>query len=67
MVCPECGGELRGIDSVYNTKENEVLRRKRCTKCGRLVVTVEFEIERNEQFQRDWNEYKNRGKKEEDK
>lgn len=63
MVCPECGGELRGIDSVHNTKENEVLRRKRCTKCGRLVITVEFEIERNEQFQRDWNTYKLRGKK----
>lgn len=67
MRCPDCGGELRGIDSVYNTKENEVIRRKRCQMCARLVLTVEFEIEPNEQFKRDWNEYRNRGKKGEDK
>ena len=44
MVCTKCGGKMRG-KQMYSTTENETIRQRNCVKCGRIIHTLEFEVE----------------------
>lgn len=55
MRCPDCGGKLRVADILHNVEKNENYRRRLCTKCGYEVYTIEFDVEPDEQFKKDWN------------
>lgn len=54
MVCPRCGGKVRVIDSVNNTEENEIYRKRKCEYCELVFYTTECELRRDERFARDW-------------
>ena len=53
MICPKCGGPIKSTDSVH-TEENETYRRKKCKLCSHVFYTVEFEVERDENFKETW-------------
>ena len=55
-LCPDCNEHMTVIDSV-NTPD-ETLRKRRCPKCGRLAVTVEFEVDLDENFKSNWYKYR---------
>ena len=57
MKCPDCGGLLRGADILHIAENNENFRRRICTKCGKVVYTVEFEVEPDERFRKEWSTY----------
>lgn len=54
MTCPDCGGKTRTVDTAQ-TQNNETYRRKKCLECGRLIFTIEYEVEPDEQYRKDWN------------
>lgn len=56
MRCPRCNGKIETIQCVH-TDENETYRRKQCQSCGHNFFTVEYEIENNAQFQKEWEQY----------
>lgn len=56
MVCPKCGGEIRAIDTLQ-ASHNETFRYKKCLDCGHKIYTVEFEVEPNSRFKKEWNFY----------
>lgn len=56
MVCPKCGGDVRAIDTIQ-AKDNETFRCRKCLNCGHKIYTVEFEVEPNRQFKKEWNFY----------
>lgn len=58
MTCPRCKSTKIGVkDSVNNPDTNETYRERKCTDCGKIFHTVEFEAEYNVQFAEDWNKY----------
>ena len=57
MVCPSCGGKVGVIDSVHNTDENEIYRKRKCKDCELIFYTTEFVICRDEKFIREWYRY----------
>ena len=54
MECLECGKRLGVFDTVYNPEFREVLRRRKCSGCGKIICTAEFEVEPDERFKKDW-------------
>lgn len=56
MVCPKCGGDVRSTNTVQ-AEHNETFRSRKCRDCGHLIYTVEFEVEPNKQFKKEWNRY----------
>jgi transcriptional regulator NrdR family protein len=52
MVCPDCSGKLTVVDTVRD--EDDVYRRRKCTVCGRLVFTLESEVEPNAAYRSNW-------------
>lgn len=51
MNCPECKkGKLRCLGTVTNFKENEIYRKRGCTRCNYLTYTVEYDVVVNESF-----------------
>ena len=57
MKCPDCGGDVKVMDSVFNTDQNEVLRKRKCKDCGHVFYTIEFEIEYDTNTKETWNRY----------
>ena len=57
MVCPRCGGKIGVVDSVHNTDENEIYRKRKCKDCELIFYTTEFTIRRDEKFIREWYRY----------
>lgn len=53
--CPKCGKPMTVMDTVWNDHYQERYRRRRCNACGHVAFSVEFEIEDNDRFRRDWN------------
>lgn len=51
-VHENCGGHLKVIDTRYY--KNETYRQNRCEKCGKLVYTLEFEIQYDDQVDAIW-------------
>lgn len=48
MNCPKCGGEVKVLDNINNTEDNEIYRKRKCKKCGNVFYTVEFEADEDE-------------------
>lgn len=61
MKCPNCNSEdtVKVVDSL-STDENEIYRKRKCTKCGHKFFTCEFEVEVNKRFKSEWVTYNNR-------
>ena len=55
MKCPKCQGAIRVTDTV-STPLCEVYRRRKCVECDHTFFTVEFEVEQNEKFMKEWRE-----------
>lgn len=53
MNCPECFGEVKVYRTVYS-EENEVYRCRKCISCGHIFYTMEFEVETNSAFGKEW-------------
>lgn len=58
MVCPKCKGKTKVVDVVHNTDANESYRFRKCRHCGFKFYTVEFEVDYDEQFRRNWTDYR---------
>lgn len=56
MTCPKCDGKTIVTDSV-NANQNTTYRRKKCTVCGHIFYTAEFEVEQTEKLHLTWNYY----------
>lgn len=54
MNCSECGGDTRVTDTNYNETANERYRRRKCKDCGRVIWTIEFEVEFDDRYQEQW-------------
>ena len=52
MLCPACSNKLKVVETVRN--DEEVYRRKRCTVCGKLVFTLESEVEPDSDYRNNW-------------
>lgn len=52
MLCPACSNKLKVVETVRN--DEEVYRRKRCTVCGKLVFTLESEVEPDSAYRNNW-------------
>lgn len=73
MNCPECGSESAVWD-IAKARE-ELYRKRKCKVCGLKFCTIEYEVEYNENFRKEWVKYnracirsrnrKNRGQKSE--
>ena len=65
MICPKCGGKLKTVDTLPNSVDQAVYRRKRCLECKHLIYTeeveVDYEVIRNECIES--RHMKKRGKK----
>lgn len=57
MKCPECKNKIVVVDEV-RTPDNEVYRRNRCSECGHLFYSVEYEIEADKQLRDIWRKNK---------
>lgn len=53
MRCPKCEGKLAIKDNVRSLHD-ELFRKRVCEKCGHTLYTVEFEVEANEKFMKEW-------------
>ena len=51
-VHESCGGKLKVIDTRHHGAET--YRQNRCQKCGKLVYTLEFEIDYDNQVDAIW-------------
>ena len=56
MRCPKCGRVAGQMDHVI-TDENEVYRELYCKSCDHKFYTIEYEVERNNQFAKEWKKY----------
>lgn len=54
MTCPKCGGKLKVQYSITGA-ENEVMRRRKCPKCGHALFTEEREVEATATFRCKYN------------
>ena len=73
MTCPECGSESAVWD-IAKARE-ELYRKRKCKVCGLKFCTIEYEVEYDENFRKEWVKYnrasirsrnrKNRGQKSE--
>ena len=58
MVCPKCKGNVKVMDVVHNPDTNEILRKRKCTVCGKKFYTVEFEVKYDENVHVEWYKYR---------
>lgn len=57
MTCPKCGCPAPIIDFRRN-KDNEIYRKRRCECCYSIFYTIEYEIEPDEKFFKEWEKYR---------
>lgn len=57
MFCPKCGRQAGQVDHVV-TDEKEVYRERYCHSCKHKFYTIEFEVENNSQFIKEWRKHK---------
>lgn len=64
MKCPKCMGKLTVTDTTY--VNNDIYRRRKCTVCGNILYTIEFVVEYDDMFKKEWNKNhrSNKSKKE---
>jgi transcriptional regulator NrdR family protein len=54
MTCPKCNGKIQVSDTVHNEKENEIMRKRDCRRCGYQFFTIEYEVIVNQKFLEEW-------------
>lgn len=54
MNCSKCGGDTRVTDTNCNTDANERYRRRKCKVCGKVMWSIEFEVEFDEKYREQW-------------
>ena len=57
MICPICNGDVYVIDTVHNEEQGELYRRRKCTGCGRMTYSIEYEVEWNDKFKKQWTKW----------
>lgn len=57
MICPRCNGKTTVYDSARNTKENESYRKRKCLECGHKFCTIEYEVDCDENYQKNFSKY----------
>lgn len=67
MLCNSCGGRLDVIEVLRDT--DDIYRRRKCKKCGRLLYSHEAFVEPDDSFRATWNklDHNNRNKTKEEK
>lgn len=65
LSCPKCGAMARVTDVVLNPVDNEKYKRRRCDKCGHISFTIEYEIDADEHFRKQWRTYHRKNKNKE--
>lgn len=65
-VCPYCGGEIKVKDTRHKGNE-ETYRRYSCVSCRAMIFSVEYQVEENESFFREWRNADRKTKKDERK
>ena len=64
MICPECGGKTRVLDTRFNDEHNEIYRRRTCPICNHIFFTMEFEADYTLAFAKSYTAtFKNRDKR----
>lgn len=63
MLCNHCKSNTVVIDGVDNKDTDETYRLRVCPRCGRSYYTVEFPIEVNDRFKKDWLDHHKEHKK----
>ena len=53
MLCPHCNSDLVRIEESVKTNE-EIYRKRKCLRCKKIFYTIEYEIEPNSDFIRQW-------------
>lgn len=41
LICEKCGGRLKVTNTFNQVKNNEILRRLKCLKCGAVCTSIE--------------------------
>lgn len=54
LICSECGGSLMVQRAVFDEVNQEVYRRRKCDNCGRVVFSIEYEIETTDKVEQLW-------------
>lgn len=54
MDCPICNNKSDVIDSVKNPVQKETYRKRKCSKCGHIFYSVEFEAICDKRLMSDW-------------
>lgn len=54
MFCKNCGTKTIVLDKVINSENDESYRLKICPVCGESFYTVEFPVDMDRRFKRDW-------------
>lgn len=58
MHCPKCENLKTHIaDTVYNEVDDEFYRKRKCPRCKHIFYTVEFIVEENDEFRKQWNKH----------
>lgn len=57
MKCPKCNGKVQVLDHSFVEPRNEEYRKRKCLVCGHRFVTIEFEVDYDERFKKDWSKY----------
>lgn len=63
MLCKYCKANTIVADGVDNRDTDETYRLRVCPKCGRSFYTVEFPVEVNDRYKKDWVEHHKQNKK----
>lgn len=56
MYCPKCGRVAGQLDHIV-TDQKEIYRERYCKACDYKFYTVEYEVENNSQFKKEWRKY----------
>lgn len=62
MNCPKCNSSKTKRTGCVHTPDNEKYRQYECFDCKHLFYSVEFEVEPNEKFRKEWAKYSRHGK-----
>ena len=58
MNCPSCGESTFVWDTANG--EEEIFRKRKCKSCWESFCTIEFEVEFDENFRKEWSKYRGR-------
>ena len=56
MNCSNCGGDTKVTDTNHHAGVNERYRRRKCKVCGKIMWSIEFEVEFDDKYKEQWYE-----------